>query len=122
MQHEQCPICEQGSLTEISFDNVIEFRSQSRAVTCRAATCSACGVDQAGANHLRLNKDAVLCFYAEVEFGAKASNMPAAMISAIYSKSAVPRGLARHFWTTKLARLRGRNRLPRGLFSVQVFV
>lgn len=122
MQNEHCPICEQGTLTEISFDNVIEFRGQSRAVTCRAATCSTCGVDQAGANHLRLNKDAVLCFYAEVEYGAQASNMPTSLMSAIYEKSASPRGLARHFWTTKVARLRGRNRLPRGLFSVQVFV
>lgn len=122
MQKEQCPICEQGSLTEISFDNVIEFRGRSRAVTCKAATCSACGVDQAGAKHLRLNKNAVLRFYAEVEYGTQASNMPTSLMSAIYEKSASPRGPARHFWATKVARLRGRNRLPRGLFPVQVFV
>ena len=122
MQNNQCPICEQGTLTETLTHHLVEFRGKSRMVDCKAATCSACGVDQAGAVHMLQNKEAVLRFYAEVAYGAKAANMPSSMLCAIYEKSPLPRGVARHFWTTKVARLRGRNRLPRGLFSAQAFI
>ena len=118
----QCPVCDAGTLTETPFENVIEFRGQSRVLMCRASTCSACEVVQAGAEQMSLNKDDVLSFYAEVDYGAQAAKMSPTLLRARYERSASPHGTAKHLWTTKIARLPGRNRLPRGLYEAQVFV
>lgn len=122
MPHNQCPVCEQGTLKETPFENVIEFKGQSRVLLCRASTCSACGVVQAGAEQMSLNKDDVLRFYAEVDYGAQSKKMSPALMRARYERSALPCGKARAFWTTKVSRLPGRNRLPRGLYAAQVYV
>lgn len=122
MTDTQCPVCDAGTLTETPFESVIEFRGQSRVLMCRASTCSACEVVQAGPEQISLNKDDVLGFYAEVDYGTQAAKMSPALLRARYERSASPCGKAQAFWTTKVSRLPGRNRLPRGLYAAQLFV
>jgi hypothetical protein len=67
MTDEQCPICEEGTLSDTSWDNIIEHRGHSQAVICKASVCSYCEVLQASGDQLSVNAGAVKSFRAEVD-------------------------------------------------------
>jgi hypothetical protein len=67
MTDEQCPICEEGTLSDTSWDNIVEHRGHSQAVICTASVCSYCETVQTSGNQLTANAGAVKRFRAEVD-------------------------------------------------------
>ena len=122
MKNEICPLCEEGELIDQTFPSEFEHRGQTTTLMLHIANCTACGSDLAGSKHMALNLNLSLRFRSEVDFGAQAQLMPLELLRAIYSRNLRPHGKPARCWATKLARLRGRNRLPRGLYPSQLFI
>lgn len=121
-ENEICPICEEGELIDFRFATEFEHRGRTTTLMLHCANCTACGSDLASGKHMRLNSNLSLRFRAEVDYGAQAQRMSYALLHSIYDRNLRPRGKPAECWATKVARLRGRNRLPRGLFKTQLFI
>ena len=65
--HEQCPLCEEGCLHERMSYEMHEYRGKHGQVPLYFAECDVCGSDQAGADHVRRNKRALLAFKKSVD-------------------------------------------------------
>jgi hypothetical protein len=119
MTDNRCPVCEEGSLTEVVSTHEIFHKGRCGVVESLGAVCGFCEVYQAGGDHLRENKNRMLRFKASVDFGHKADDMPIDLLRAIYDRGLHFYGTPIHFWSMKLSRTRGTCRLPRGLWRQQ---
>lgn len=122
MESKICPICEVGELVDRAFPSKFEHRGRTTTLMLNIGNCTACGSDLADSRHMTLNLNLALRFKSGIDFGAQAQLMPLELLRAIYSRNVKPHGKPARCWATKLARLRGRNRLPRGLYSSQFFI
>lgn len=122
MKNEICPLCGEGELIDLTFPSEFEHRGRTTTLMLHMANCTACNSDLADSKHMTLNLNLSLRFRSEVDFGAQAQLMPLELLRAIYERNVKPRGKPARCWATKLARLRGRNRLPRGLYPSQLFI
>lgn len=119
MTDNTCPVCDEGSLTEVVSTNEVSHKGRYGVVESFGAVCGFCESYQAGGEHLRENKNRVLRFKARVDFGQRADQMPIDLLRAIYDRNQHLYGTASYFWSMKLSRVHGTCRLPRGLWRQQ---
>lgn len=119
MIQEICPICEEGVLEENQFTDSHTYRGVTRELTFLSGECTVCGSHVGRSGHSRENLNKVLRFYAEVKYGQKGMEMPIELLRAIYDRHLKPKGTPAYLWSVKLARTRGLQRLPRGLYAKQ---
>lgn len=119
MTDNTCPVCEEGSLTEVVSTHEVSHKGRCGVVESFGAVCSFCETYQAGGEHLRENKHRMLRFKASIDFGHKADDMPMDLLRAIYDRKPHFYGTPTHFWSMKLSRTHGTCRLPRGLWRQQ---
>lgn len=67
LMYKECPICEMGQLTLHTERVTVEHLGQQGQIDSQYAVCDYCGSEQAGADEVLKNKQAMIAFQSEVE-------------------------------------------------------
>jgi hypothetical protein len=64
----QCEICGDGVLIDLTEKNEVRYKGRTKEITCVYSVCDGCHSDQADSEKLRLNKEQMTKFKAEVDY------------------------------------------------------